>query len=409
MYIINLIYFLIIFAIIAFFVAYYFIFIKRRFRRESLKISAEVQDIENERKELEKKIAEILSEKENINDEKLKIKDKNKKIWQMSEHIYKAKVKSDELNQQLVKEKEKLENDKKKFEEKNKKLWNQSIAIHKEKERIDILKQEIEEKHHNVTESIRYAKRIQEAILPASDYIKTLLPSSFILYRPKDIVSGDFYWVEQVQSFNNITSEADDIVFFSVIDCTGHGVPGAFMSIFGYSLLNQAFDESKLRKPSDILNFLSTGVLKKLREHSEDIVVKDGMDLVLCALHKQKMLLEFAGVNNPLYLIRGDELLIHKTVKYAIGEPFEERFKGYSNFEVQLCQCDQIYIFSDGYFDQFGGPQKKKFMSRQFRETLLRIKDTSMDAQKIKLEQILDEWRGPIEQYDDITVMCVKI
>jgi len=351
----------------------------------------------------------LQKEKENLESEKKKSEEKNRKTWAMSEAIYKEKALVASENEKLLREKEKLETEKKKFEEKNRKLWNQSIAIFKEKDRIEVLKKEIEEKHHNVTESIRYAKRIQETILPSSELTKHLFPESFVLYKPKDIVSGDFYWIETAKVQNPESGEEKEIILFSVIDCTGHGVPGAFMSIFGFNLLNQAMDEHNLTKPSEILDFLSNGVMKKLRLHSEEIIVKDGMDLMLCAFHPDRMKLEFAGVHNPLYLIRGEELIQYKADNHAIGEPFNNEFTGYTNYEIPLQKGDIVYVLSDGYCDQFGGPQKRKFMSKNLRDTLISLKGLSMEDQKTKLTQILQDWMGEIEQYDDITIMGIKI
>ncbi|HBX49799.1 MAG TPA: hypothetical protein DEH02_01890 [Bacteroidales bacterium] len=364
---------------------------------EKKKATASVSAIQTE--------AELsILEKKKMEEEKKKFEEKNKKMWTMNEAVYKEKKKVDEENEKLLKEKEKLEAEKKKFQEKNKKLWDQSLAIHKEKERIDVMRKEIEEKHHNVTESIRYARRIQRAILPPDEIRKQWLPESFVLYRPKDIVSGDFYWIEKVEA-----DDDDEIILFSAVDCTGHGVPGAFMSIFGFNLLNQALDEHNLKKPAEILDFLSNGVMKKLRMHNEETVVKDGMDLMLCAFHKNKMKLEYAGVHNPLYIVRGEELIQLKADKHAIGDPYEDDFTGYNNYEFTLEKGDQIYVFSDGFCDQFGGPQRRKFMSKNFRETILSMRNLSMAEQRAKLKQVLEDWRGDIEQYDDITVMGVRV
>ncbi|MBI4647753.1 MAG: SpoIIE family protein phosphatase [Bacteroidia bacterium] len=413
----NDIIFLIIIAVtVLFFIFYQKTFIKRRFKKAAVKMAAEYQVIENTKKELETVRNALSKEKENLNVEKKKGEEKNRKTWQMSEAIYKEKAIIASENEKLLKEKEKLlkekenlENEKKKFEVKNKKLWSQSIAIFKEKDKIEALKKDIEEKHHNVTESIRYAKRIQEAILPPSELMKNLLPDSFVLYKPKDIVSGDFYWIETSRVKKPESGKEKEIVLFSVVDCTGHGVPGAFMSIFGYNLLNQAIDEHNLTKPSEILDFLSHGVMKKLRLHSEEIIVTDGMDLMLCAYHRDEMKLEYAGVHNPLYLVRGEELIPFKADQHAIGDPYEDEFTGYSNYEIDLQKGDIIYIFSDGYCDQFGGPQRRKFMSKNLRDTLLGLKGLTMESQKAKLDLILNDWKGEIEQVDDITIMGIKI
>lgn len=383
-----------------------------RFNSSMKSLKNTINKIEGEKQSLIKNVElqknHVVSEtieKLKIEEDKKKSDEKNRKIWQMSETVYKEKKRVDEENEKLsvekeklLNEKEKLEIEKKKFQDKNKKLWDQSIAIHKEKERIDILKKEIEEKHFNVTQSIKYALRIQRAILPAEDFFKQLLPDSFVLYKPKDIVSGDFYWV----------GEFNDKILFSVIDCTGHGVPGAFMSMLGSSMLNQALIEHEITKPSEILSYLSNAVQKYLHHSIEGSVVKDGMDLAVCCFDKQTHLMEFAAVHNPMYQIHENEMIQHKADILPIGEPFNEEFPGYVNNEIQIQSGDMVYLFSDGYSDQFGGPNKKKFMSKQLRELLTTNSQQPMTVQKEMLEITFENWKDKIEQFDDVTVMGVK-
>jgi len=330
--------------------------------------------------------------------EKKKLEEKNRKIWNMSEAVYKEKKKVDEENEKLIQEKGKLETEKKKFEGKNKKLWNQSIAIHKEKERIEVLKKEIEEKHYNVTSSIRYALRIQKAILPADDYFKILLPDSFIIYKPKDIVSGDFYWL----------GEDEGKILFAVVDCTGHGVPGAFMSMFGSSCLNQSLNEKNIKKPSEILSYLSQTVQKYLHHNIEGSIIRDGMDLSVCCYNKESNLLEYAGVHNSMYLLRKNEIKQFKADILPIGEISEEENQFYVNNEIKIESGDIVYLFSDGYLDQFGGKNNKKIGSKRFKELLLEYKDLEMSVQKEKIENYFLEWKGEFEQIDDVTVMGIR-
>ena len=257
---------------------------------------------------------------------------------------------------------------------------------------------EISYKNKNILASIRYALRIQNAIIPSDEIIKNYFPDSFVLYKPRDIVSGDFYWFE----------EHDNLLFFSVVDCTGHGVPGAFMSIMGYNILNQAVFEKKLKSPSDILNYLCREIFYHLRKKDCGDLVQDGMDLMLCVYDKNKRTLSFSGVHNPLYLIRNSELTVFKPDIHAIGEPFCEDFAGYSVNSISLQKNDSVYLFSDGFADQFGGPNRKKFMSKRFKQTLIDISLLPMEKQKQKLESVFYDWLGNTEQMDDVTVMGVR-
>ncbi len=259
----------------------------------------------------------------------------------------------------------------------------------------------IEKKNKDITSSIRYALRIQQAILPTDDFVEKITPESFILYKPKDIVSGDFYWLDR----------KDDTILFSAVDCTGHGVPGAFMSIFGSTYLNQALNERNLLRPADILNFLSINVNNALRKNdtNDDSGVKDGMDLAMCAINLKTMKAEFAGAYNPLFLVRNKEIHQYKADIYPVGTAFNSKFQSYNNIEFDLQKDDILYVFSDGYVDQFGGPKKKKFMKKTFKNLLIEINEKSMDEQKEILEKRFIEWKGDLEQIDDVLVIGVKI
>jgi len=269
---------------------------------------------------------------------------------------------------------------------------------------LEVKNTEIEKKNKDITDSIKYAQRIQKAILPANDYVKKLLPEHFIIYLPKDIVSGDFYWVES----------KNDKVLFSAVDCTGHGVPGAFMSIVGRNLLNQAVNEYNITKPSEILNYLNNGVIETFKhsqgKNDKNSDVKDGMDLALCCLSNNFTKIEYAGAYNPLYLIRNNEVIHYKADVYPIGTPFNEKLKTFTNTEIALNKGDTIYVFSDGYVDQFGGGAvRKKYTSKRFRETLLEIQELSMEQQKNKLIKAFEDWKGNTNQIDDVLIIGIRV
>ncbi len=270
--------------------------------------------------------------------------------------------------------------------------------LKKEKEVVEQQNIEITKKNENIMESISYAKRIQEAILPPMDLIQKALPESFILYKPKDIVSGDFYWLH----------ETSDKIIFAAVDCTGHGVPGAFMSIIGNNLLDKVVKEQGITKPSEILTQLSLHIIKTLRQ-DESKEVKDGMDIAICAIHKNSNKLEFSGAYNPLYLVRNGELIELKSDKIPIGKGHQNSNVQFMNQEYELKSSDMLYIFSDGYADQKGGPQQKKFYYPPFRQLLVDIHTLPMQKQREMLDKKITEWKGELEQYDDMLIFGVKI
>lgn len=258
---------------------------------------------------------------------------------------------------------------------------------------------EITQQKKEITDSINYAKRIQESILPPAETWNKLLPNSFIFYRPKDIVSGDFYWIEQ-QGEN---------ICFAAVDCTGHGVPGALMSVVGFNLLTQAINEVHLSKPSDILKHLDAGVTKTLRQSEDGKGVKDGMDLSLCTLNTKTLELQYAGAFNSLYYISDGMLSEIKADKFPIGVNLDGNVDNYRNHTLQLKKGDSVYLFSDGYADQFGGPKGKKFKYNQLKNLLLANYQLSINEQRNAIERSFDLWKGDLEQVDDVVVIGVKI
>jgi serine phosphatase RsbU (regulator of sigma subunit) len=258
---------------------------------------------------------------------------------------------------------------------------------------------EITQQKKEITDSINYAKRIQESILPPIETWNRLLPDSFIFYRPKDIVSGDFYWIEQ----------KNDHVCFAAVDCTGHGVPGALMSVVGFNLLTQAINEVNLIKPSEILKHLDAGVTKTLRQSEDGKGVKDGMDLSLCSLNLKTLELQYAGAFNSLYCVSDGVLTEIKADKFPIGVNLGGVVDNYTNHSIQLKKGDCIYLYSDGYADQFGGPKGKKFKYNQLKDLLGSISKLSIAEQRKIIESRFDLWKGDLEQIDDVVIIGVRV
>ncbi len=266
-------------------------------------------------------------------------------------------------------------------------------------EKIEKQKEEIEEQKKHIMDSIYYARRIQNAILPSFNVIDACFSEYFVLYLPKDIVSGDFYWMNGV----------DGLCMIAAVDCTGHGVPGAFMSIVGFNQLNYAVSVKKARSAASIMDELNAGVINTLNENLSENSIKDGMDMALCIFDLEAKKLEFAGANNPMVMIRNDEVTLYKGDRYPIGVYEGGVPKPFSNNMIDIIDGDCIYMFSDGYPDQFGGPDNKKFMLRRFQELLLEVHSLPMSQQKEALNRRLNEWKGDNEQIDDILVIGVRV
>ena len=255
----------------------------------------------------------------------------------------------------------------------------------------------IEENNKDMKDSIRYAKRIQNALLREEEHVSMHLPQHFILFLPKDIVSGDFYWGAEKQGY----------WYFAAVDCTGHGVPGAVMSMLGISFLNEIVSVEGLHSPAEILNRLRDRVVKELRQTGESGGSKDGMDISLVRLNLETNELQWAGANNGLNLIRNEQLEEIKGDKQPIGY-YPESFP-FTNHNAQLQKGDSIYIYTDGYADQFGGPRGKKFKYRQLEDIILSNKNLPMEVQKERFKKSFNEWKGKLEQVDDVTIFGVCI
>jgi serine phosphatase RsbU (regulator of sigma subunit) len=255
----------------------------------------------------------------------------------------------------------------------------------------------IQEKNEDITASIEYASKIQEALLPTKENT-VLFKDSYFILEPKDIVSGDFLWY----------AEVGDKVVFAAADCTGHGVPGAFMSMIGNSFLHQIVKENNILQPSLILDGLRERVIVALSQQDGQDARKDGMDIALCVLDKSSGILEFAGANNPLYYVKDGEMIEIKGDKMPVGY-MPERNGPFTNHKIQLSTGDALYIFSDGFADQFGGPKGKKFKYKQMRELMHEHYDKEMKVQKEIMLSAFHEWKGDMEQIDDVCVIGVRV
>ncbi|MCD4793829.1 MAG: transporter substrate-binding domain-containing protein [Bacteroidales bacterium] len=304
----------------------------------------------------------------------------------------------------LQKQNEKLEET---VAERTIEITEKNIELEAQKEEIEAQRDVAEEQRDEIThqkkeieDSILYAKRIQNAILPPTKLISRLMPDNFILFKPRDIVSGDFYWA----------AEKNNITYYAAADSTGHGVPGAFMSMLGISFLNGIIRTSKKElKASEVLDQLKSKVIEALHQTGEAHEAKDGMDIALCKVNSKKNIVEFAGAFNPLYIVRDNEIIIYEADRMPIGiYDFDIGNDKFTNNVIQLEKGDALYTFSDGYADQFGGPKDKKFMIGRFKKLLLNIQDLPMDQQRKRLKDSLENWMENYEQIDDILVIGAK-
>ncbi|MBI5010878.1 MAG: SpoIIE family protein phosphatase [Bacteroidia bacterium] len=256
----------------------------------------------------------------------------------------------------------------------------------------------IEAQKSEITSSIQYASRIQNALLPREEEFNRHFQSFFILSKPKDIVSGDFYWL----------GVKDDKIVIAVADCTGHGVPGAFMSLLGVSFLNEIHNKSLTIRANEILNQLRDHVIKSLHQTGRNKEARDGMEIALCVIDKVKWKLQFSGAFRPLYILRKGEIHEMNGDNMPIGL-YEEEDISFTNKEMQFEKDDMIYLFTDGYIDQMGGESRKTYKSQNFKKLLLSIHNNSMTEQKEILEKNYNDWRGMNDQIDDILIVGIKM
>lgn len=282
------------------------------------------------------------------------------------------------------------------IKEANAEITQQNEEISTQRDEIESKSKLLEQKNHETRQSIEYSLRIQKALIPDAELIKKIIPESFIIYKPKDIVSGDFYWFKVI----------DGSVVIAAADCTGHGVPGAFMSLIGAEKLEDAISQNT--SPGQILSVLNNNIKNALHQDGSDEATRDGMDIAIYLVSPDRSKITYAGANRPLWILRSNEIIEIKATKCAIGgtTPFNQKFE---ESTLTIEKNDIIYTFSDGFADQFGGTAGKKMMTKKLKEELISISKLSMQEQKIELEKFFNEWKGSNEQVDDVLLIGTKL
>ncbi len=310
----------------------------------------------------------------------------NKVLAAQKEEIEKSHSQLSIQQEEIIKQKEEIEKQRNNIEQKNTHLENAYRVI--------------EGYISKITDSIRYAERIQTAILPPLSMAEQYFTDSFYLYKPKDFVSGDFYWL----------TNKDNMLIIAAADCTGHGVPGAFMSIIGMDLLSQAVNQQNITEPAQILDFLNIELRNKLRkEEQEELILKDSMDIAIIKMDIGQRTLQYSGALIPITIIRNGEIISHKPDFRSIGTSAKLFNRPFSQMPIELEKGDWIYLYTDGFMDQFGGNEKKKYNRRRFYKTLTNIYKSSGEEQKTELNRIFSEWKGNNEQIDDVLVLGLKV
>jgi serine phosphatase RsbU (regulator of sigma subunit) len=279
----------------------------------------------------------------------------------------------------------------------NEKINAQKEEVEVQKRKIELQHLKLTNTHREISDSINYAKRIQAAILPTKEALAQVLVKEFVIFEPKDIVSGDFYWLE----------ETENEIFIAVADCTGHGVPGAMVSVVCHNALNRAVREFNLSKPAEILDKTKELVIETFKSKSE--FVRDGMDISFCKLTKDTHKIEWAGANNPLYIFRkgGKAVEIIPPNKQSVG--VSDHGEKFNNHQIELKDGDRIYLFTDGYVDQFGGEKGKKFKHARLRDLIVKYSSTAIYDQKDIFLKEFHDWKRELEQIDDVCVIGIEL
>lgn len=274
----------------------------------------------------------------------------------------------------------------------------------------------IDEKSKDIADSIDYSRRIQRSILVEKEKLKEYAPESFIFFKPREVVSGDFYWFTQLDTSGGLADQmhpfykgSNKVLMVAAADCTGHGVPGAFMSIIGNTLIQQTLNFPVNWSAAGALDLVDTGLKNSLNRNKEDRPLRDGMDVALCCIDFENLKLQYAGANNPIYVVRNKELHLIEADKQPITASRESVAKAFVNNEFVLEKNDCVYLFTDGYADQFGGPNEKKFMYKRLKETMVAMSHKTMDEQKSMLYHTFMDWKGKLSQVDDVLVIGIKV
>jgi serine phosphatase RsbU (regulator of sigma subunit) len=377
---------------------------ERDIEEKSKVLKSQETEIEGQKHTIAQQLTEVSSQREILAEQEKNIRVKERTILEHEEEIRKQGTTIDRQSERIILQAEAIQ--KQKII-----IVAAGIALllviglvyfiwvnYRNKQRANVLlkaqRDQIAYQKKHITDSIEYAERIQRAILPSMELFTDKL-EHFVLFKPRDIVSGDFYWFEEV----------DDGYVIIAADCTGHGVPGAFMSMLGVSLLNEIVVNKGVTRPDEILNQLRLRIVKALKQVKEGIV-KDGMDMTVCLLKPEKQTLLFSGANNPLYHIRKGMLESYKGDKMPVA--IHERMEPFTLHEILLEKDDVFYMFSDGFADQFGGVNQKKFLAKNFRKLLLSLRDLPMMEQGSALDQAFEEYRGNVEQIDDVVVVGIR-
>jgi len=263
----------------------------------------------------------------------------------------------------------------------------------------------VEEKQKEIIDSINYSKRIQNSFIPSPSEFNDAFPLSFVIYQPKDIVSGDFYWILDAKAHPTIKQ---NIKAIAVADCTGHGVPGAMLSMLGSSILNQSILERSVQNPADILNYLNSELKKNLRSKNNEII-RDGMDISCCVIQSDTLVMQFSGANNPCWILRDGKITELKADKQAVTASIDDDSKLFTYKEFQLQKNDTLFLFTDGFADQFGGPRGKKLMYSRLEKLLISSSAMQPEQQKLFLMKEFEEWKGSLDQVDDVCLIGIRI